>query len=79
MVPIAPYRIGSRPLVIPDNMELGIRLLIQQESVIVLDGHDELAVGADAEIYIVKSTKPARFVRFGNRFFERVQRKLQMR
>ena len=79
MVPIAPYRIGSRPLVIPDNMELGIRLLNPQESVIVLDGHDELAVGADDEINIVKSTKPAHFVRFGNRFFERVQRKLQMR
>ena len=79
IVPIAPYRIGSRPLVIPDNMELGIRLLNPQQSVIVLDGHKELAVGEDDKITIVKSTTPARFVRFGNRFFERVQRKLQMR
>ena len=79
MVPIAPYRIGSRPLVIPDNMELGIRLLNPQQSVIVLDGHKELAVGEDDKITIVKSPTPARFVRFGNRFFERVQRKLQMR
>ena len=79
IVPIAPYRIGSRPLVIPDNMELGIRLLNPQQSVIVLDGHKELAVGEDDKITIVKSPTPARFVRFGNRFFERVQRKLQMR
>jgi NAD+ kinase len=78
LVPIAPYRIGSRPLVIPDSMELGIRLLNPRQSVIVLDGREEMAVGPDDKITIVKSATPARFARFGDSFFERVQRKLRM-
>ena len=78
LVPIAPYRIGSRPLVIPDSMELDIRLLNPQQSVVVLDGREELAVGPDDIITIVKSETPARFARFGDSFFERVQRKLRM-
>jgi NAD kinase len=44
----------------------------------VLDGGDELAVGPDDEISITKSATPARFARFGDTFFERVQRKLRM-
>ena len=78
LVPIAPYRIGSRPLVIPDSMELDIRLLNPQQTVVVLDGREELAVGPDDIITIVKSETPARFARFGDSFFERVQRKLRM-
>jgi NAD+ kinase len=78
LVPIAPYRIGSRPLVIPDSVELGIKLLNPRPSVVVLDGGDELAVGPDDEITITKSATPARFARFGDTFFERVQRKLRM-
>ena len=78
LVPIAPYRIGSRPLVIPDSAELGIKLLNPRPSVVVLDGGNELAVGPDDEITITKSATPARFARFGDTFFERVQRKLRM-
>lgn len=78
LVPIAPYRIGSRPLVIPDSVELGILLLNPRESVVVLDGQEELAVGPDDVITIIKSAVPARFARFGDTFFERVQRKLRM-
>jgi NAD kinase len=59
-------------------MELGIRLLNPRQSVIVLDGREEMAVGPDDKITIVKSATPARFARFGDSFFERVQRKLRM-
>jgi len=78
IVPIAPYRIGARPLVLPAREPVTVRLLKEREAMLVLDGRDEIVISHDDTLEFRAAVKPARFVRFEDNFFERVQRKLRI-
>ena len=78
IVPIAPYRIGARPLVLPAREPVTVRLLKEKGAMLVLDGRDEIALSHDDTLEFRVAAEPAHFVRFSDNFFERVHRKLRM-
>jgi len=78
IVPIAAYRIGARPLVIPSNYEITAKLTGNPEAVMVLDGQEEILITIDDNIMFKKASKPVEVVRFKDNFFERVRNKLRL-
>ena len=78
IVPIAAYRIGARPLVIPSSYEITAKLTGNPEAVMVLDGQEEILITIDDDIKLKKSSKPVEIVRFKDNFFERVRNKLRL-
>ena len=78
IVPIAAYRIGARPLVIPSNYEITAKLTGNPEAVMVIDGQEEILITIKDEIRFRKSSKPVELIRFKDNFFERVRTKLRL-
>jgi len=78
IVPIAAYRIGARPLVIPSNYEITARLTGNPEAVMVIDGQEEILITIEDEIRFKQSSKPVELIRFNDNFFEKVRTKLRL-
>jgi NAD+ kinase len=78
IVPIAAYRIGARPLVIPSNYEITAKLTGNPEAVMVLDGQEEILITIEDNIKFKKASKSVEVVRFKDNFFERVRNKLRL-
>ncbi len=78
IVPIAAYRIGARPLVIPSNYEITAKLTGNPEAVMVIDGQEEILITIKDEIRFRESSKPVELIRFKDNFFERVRTKLRL-
>lgn len=78
VVPVAPFKLSSRPWVIPSDSEITIRLSApKKEAVIAIDGQKSYRIKPDDVVKLKKSRFPARFVRILDTcFYERVQRKL---
>jgi len=78
IVPIAAYRIGARPLVIPSKYNITAKLTGNPEAVMVIDGQEEILITIEDEIKFKKSSKPVELIRFNDNFFERVRTKLRL-
>ena len=78
IVPIAAYRIGARPLVIPSKYEITAKLTGNPEAVMVIDGQEEILITIKDEIRFRQSSKPVELIRFKDNFFERVRTKLRL-
>lgn len=78
VVPVAPFKLSSRPWVIPSDSEITIRLSApKKEAVIAIDGQKSYRIKPDDIVKLKKSKFPARFVKISDTcFYERVQRKL---
>lgn len=78
VVPIAPFKLSSRPWVIPSDSEITIKLAApKKEAVIAIDGQKSYRIKPDDIVKLKKSKYPARFVKISDScFYERVQRKL---
>ncbi|MDD4332110.1 MAG: NAD(+)/NADH kinase [Methanosarcinaceae archaeon] len=78
IVPVAPFKLSSRPWVIPSDSEIKIWLLdSKKEAVVAIDGQKSYRIRAGDEVKMIKSKYPARFVKISDAcFYERVQRKL---
>jgi len=77
IAPIAPFKLAARPWVVPLKKKVGIKLLHKsKESYIVIDGESPEKITCDSEIIITGSEKKARFVRFGESFYQMVRLKL---
>jgi len=77
VVPVAPFKLSSRPWVIPSDSEITIRLSIPKEAVIAIDGQKSYRIRHDDIVKLKKSKYPARFVKISDTcFYERVQKKL---
>jgi NAD+ kinase len=77
LVPLAPYMLSSRPVVIAADRVLRITLESEKPARLVLDGQlsRELAVGT--VITVRRSGSPALFIDVGKSFFDKVDRKLR--
>ncbi len=78
IVPLAPFKLSSRPWVVPAKSEIRVELTVpEKEAVLVIDGHYTRKIKEDDTILIAKADKPARFVktREGG-FYEKVRSKL---
>jgi len=78
IVPIAAYRLGARPLIIPSKYTIHAKLTGNPEAVMVIDGQDEIMVTIEDSIILKQSGNPVELVRFKDNFFERVRTKLRL-
>ncbi len=78
IVPVAPFKLSSRPWVIPSDSEITIKLSApKKEAVIAIDGQKSYRIRPNDIVKLKRSKFPARFVKISDAcFYERVQRKL---
>ena len=77
IAPIAPFRLSARPWVVPLNKKITVRILPKsKETKLVIDGQYSKNVTSDSEIIITGSEKIAKFIRFGESFYQMVRLKL---
>jgi len=77
VVPVAPFKLSSRPWIIPSDSEITIRLSSQKEAVIAIDGQKSYRIKPEDIVKLKKSKYPARFVKVLDIcFYEKVQKKL---
>jgi NAD+ kinase len=77
IAPLAPFKLSARPWVVPLDKKVGIQLIHKtKESKIVIDGESPQSVTLDSDIEITGSEKKARFVRFGETFYQMFRSKL---
>ena len=74
IVPIAPYKLSTRPFVIPASSEITIKEINGRETILVIDGQHQETLGDDV-LTFTRSPKTARFIRFNDNFYERVREK----
>jgi NAD+ kinase len=60
--PICPHTLTQRPLVLPDDVEISVRLCSQEEAALTLDGQVGATLAKDDVVRVVKAAEPARFV-----------------
>lgn len=76
VVPISPYKLTTKPYVVPVNKQIHVKLVEEKPCLLVLDGQKELKVSSDDEIYFSLSEKRARFISFEKDFYKRIRKKL---
>ena len=78
IVPMAPYKLGSRPLILPSNYDIEARITGHPEAVMVIDGKEEIHIKSDDIIKFKASDSPASLIRFDKNFFDRLRNKLRL-
>ncbi len=73
-VPLAPFRVSLRPIVLPLTTTLTVTLEEEEkEGVLALDGQVEHTLAPGEALEITRSSEQARFVRFEPHFFSRMR------
>ena len=74
---IAPFRLSARPWVVPLSKKIKVKILPKsKETKIVIDGQFSKNVSSDNKIIVTGSEKTAKFIRFGESFYQMVRLKL---
>jgi NAD+ kinase len=77
VAPLAPFRLSSRPWIIPLSKKIEVEILPKsKESKLVIDGYHTEDVNSKSRIMITASEKKANFIRFGESFYQMVRLKL---
>jgi len=78
VVPLAPFKLASRPWVVPANSTIKVELLLSgKEAEVVVDGQYSQNITSNHTIRIEKAANPARFVRIKHGgFYDKVKSKL---
>lgn len=76
IAPIAPFRLSSRPLVVPAKSRISVTIHEPKECIIVADGQEEIHISGDEEIVFSASEKKARFVIIRSEFYKNIEEKL---
>jgi NAD+ kinase len=78
LVPMAPFKLSSRPWVIPGDSRIEVRLkLPDKEALVVVDGQSSNTISSKDEVVISMAETPARFVKVGrDGFYAKVKSKL---
>lgn len=79
IVPIAPFKLSSRPSVVPADSIIKVEITIpEKEAVIVIDGQHNYTFCEHDVVTLTKAKYPARFVNTSiTDFYEKVQSKLR--
>jgi len=73
---IAPFKPASRPHVFPATSQVRVKLLKPKECLLVMDGQHESHMKGTEEVVITASERRARFIRFRDDFYRRIEEKL---
>ncbi len=78
LVPMAPFKLSSRPWVMPGDSVIEVRLkLPEKEALVVVDGQSSTNISTKDSIVISKAKAPARFVKVAkDGFYAKVKSKL---
>ncbi len=77
IVPLAPFKLSSRPWVVPARSEITVEILVpDKESVVVIDGQFMQTVKMHDKIRFTKASQPALFVKTSKDFYSKVKDKL---
>ena len=77
IAPLAPFKLSARPWVVPLEKKIQIKLLPKsKECKLVIDGENPHNVTTESDIVITGSEKKARFIRFGESFYQMFRLKL---
>jgi NAD+ kinase len=77
IVPLAPFRVNIRPLLVPDSSTISMHVLHRSRAaVIIIDGNFRKRITHKDRIEFRRSKDRARFIRFGGGFYERVNQKI---
>jgi len=77
VAPLAPFKLSARPWVVPLEKKVTVKLLAKtKESKLVIDGESPNPITTESKIEITGSEKKARFVRFGESFYQMFRLKL---
>jgi len=77
LVPLAPYMLSSRPLLVGNKRSLKIRLESNKPATLVIDGQRTWKLTERTVLAIEQSSEPALFVDVGKKFFNKVDNKLR--
>jgi NAD+ kinase len=78
IVPICPFKLGSRPTVVPNDSVIKVKFLREgKKAVVVIDGQFEEEINYMDEFIFKKAENYAYFVRLSKNFYRRVREKLQ--
>jgi NAD+ kinase len=76
MVPIAPFKLSGRPLVIPAKSHIVMEFTEPKECHMVLDGQEIISLSGSEKVEMTISEHKARFIRFEGDFYSRFIEKL---
>jgi NAD+ kinase len=77
IVPICPFKLGSRPTVVSGESIISVKLLREgKKAIAVIDGQFEEEINYMEEIIFKKSEQNAYFVRLTKEFYKKVREKL---
>ncbi|MCK9150934.1 NAD(+) kinase [Methanobacterium alcaliphilum] len=77
IVPICPFKLGARPIVVSNKSEIKVKLLRKgKKAIAVIDGQFEEEINFLEELIFKKSDTDAYFVRLNKGFYKKVREKL---
>jgi NAD+ kinase len=77
VAPLAPFRLSTRPWVVPLRKKVKLKILPKSKSTtLVVDGNYSHEVSTEDDIVVTESEKKAQFIRFGESFYQMVRMKL---
>jgi len=77
IVPIAPFKLSARPLVVSSNSTITIRLKEpKRSSVLVIDGQVEYKISTEDTLTFSRADSDAEFIRFEPNFYKLIEEKL---
>ena len=79
VIPVAPHLSLDRPLLLPGDAEISLRVEMKRDAVITADGHNNAMLENGDEIIVRKHSKQAAFVRLDppEYFYRRLLRRLK--
>lgn len=77
IVPIAPFRINSRPIIIPDQSTISLKVKHKWRTAqLVIDGAHRKSIRNKDQLLFTKSKEKTRFIRFDTNFYRKFQEKI---
>ena len=78
LVPMAPFKLSSRPWVIPGDTIIEVKMKIQEkDALVVIDGQNMATISVKDKVSISRARTPARFVKASrDGFYDKVKTKL---
>ncbi len=76
IVPLAPFKLSARAVVVPSNRKLSVCLMDDKPSKLVLDGQVEEPLSPGTTVEFSASERPAGFIRFRSDFYANLREKL---
>jgi NAD+ kinase len=77
IAPLAAFKLSARPWIVPLKRKVGVKVLPKsKETKLVIDGRYATSVTSENDIIITRSERKARFIRFGESFYQMVRLKL---